>query len=349
MEKKRSPIIPIILAVAIGLATIVLLNNVIRPTPVVVAKVAVAPGTVLTSDLVEARTLPAQARPRDGFSRVEDVIGKMVVVSRAPGDWITAGILGDAAQAGIPSQLERGHVALAVRVDLASGAAGLLRPGQTVTVIGMLDPQILQQVAYSASTEAQSLSITLPNNPALPTEFAPELSGVDLPTATPTVTPTTAPPNGPLARIAISGLKVLVVPQSFRYEELPTGTSEEQMFANARSASSSQQGSVIVLDVPAQAVEAAPDLLVNPATLLAALDRYGVVYLALESGEGLDMGDEEILTLNMADLYNAINNDRSAITVPTAVPTATVTPTPTETALPPGEAVLTITAMPVAQ
>ena len=320
MEKKRSPVVPIILAVAIGLATIVLLNNVIRPTPVVVAKVAVAPGTVLTEALVEARTLPAQARPRDGFSRVEDVVGKMVVVSRAPGDWITAGILGDAAQAGIPSQLERGHVALAVRVDMASGTAGLLRPGQSVTVIGMLDPQILQEFGYSAAV-SQPYSITLPNNPVLPTEIAPELVGVGLPTATPSPTPTTEPPNGPLARIAITGLKVLVVPQSFRYEELPTGTSEEQMFANARSASSSQQGSVIVLDVPAQAVEVAPNLLVNPATLLAALDRYGVIYLVLESGEGLDLGSEEILTLNLADLYNAINNDRSAIIVPTVTPT----------------------------
>jgi len=131
------------------------------------------------------------------------------------------------------------------------------------------------------------------------------------------------------------------VPQSFRYEALPTGTSGEQMFANARSASSSQQGSVIVLDVPAQAVEAAPDLLVHPATLLAALDRYGVVYLALESGEGLDLGSEEILTLNLADLYAAVNNDRSAI----IVPTVTTTPTPTETAVPTVEP--TLTAAPV--
>ncbi len=43
MEKRRSPWIAIILAVVIGLMVIVLLNGVIRPTTVVVAKVAIAP------------------------------------------------------------------------------------------------------------------------------------------------------------------------------------------------------------------------------------------------------------------------------------------------------------------
>ena len=86
MEKRRSPWIAIILAVIIGLMVIVLLNGYIRPTSVVVAKVALAPGTRLTSDLLELRTIPMQARPRDAFERIEDVQDQVLAVGRAPGD-----------------------------------------------------------------------------------------------------------------------------------------------------------------------------------------------------------------------------------------------------------------------
>lgn len=64
MEKRRSPWIAIILAIFIGLMVIVLLNGYIRPTSVVVARAAIAPGTRLTADLLELRTIPMQARPR---------------------------------------------------------------------------------------------------------------------------------------------------------------------------------------------------------------------------------------------------------------------------------------------
>ena len=57
--KKRSPLAAIVLAVVIGLLVIALLNGVIRPTQVVVAKVSIAPGTILTDSLVELRTIPA--------------------------------------------------------------------------------------------------------------------------------------------------------------------------------------------------------------------------------------------------------------------------------------------------
>ena len=59
--KKRSPLVAIVLAVVIGLMVIALLNGVIRPTQVVVAKVSIAPGTVLTDQLVELRTIPMGA------------------------------------------------------------------------------------------------------------------------------------------------------------------------------------------------------------------------------------------------------------------------------------------------
>ncbi|MEW6504314.1 MAG: SAF domain-containing protein [Chloroflexota bacterium] len=293
--KKRSPIAAIVLAVVIGLLVIALLNGVIRPTQVVVAKVAIAPGTLLTDQLVELRTIPMGAKPADAIAKIEEVNGKMLAVGRAPGDLIVTSVLGEIASAGIPAELPEGHVALAIHVDLASGVAGLLRPGQTVTVIGMISPDILKASTTSVFT-APIAEFTSPIVSLTP--------GVS---ATPTPTPTPAPPASPLARLAITGVRVLLVPQSFRYEEVPAGASEEELFSSARTNMSAQEGSVIVLDVPTGLIEVTPGFKVDPATLLAALDQYGIIHLALEPTSGLALDVADVITLNLGELYNEIN------------------------------------------
>ena len=296
--KKRSPIAAIVLAVVIGLLVIALLNGVIRPTQVVVAKVAIAPGTVLTDQLVELHTIPMGAKPADATSKIEDVTGKILAVGRAPGDLIVTSVLGEIASAGIPAELPEGHVALAIHVDLASGVAGLLRPGQTVTVIGMISPDILKASTTSVFT-APIAEFTSPIVSLTP--------GV---TATPTPTPTPAPPASPLARLAITGVRVLLVPQSFRYEEVPAGASEEELFSSARTSMSAQEGSVIVLDVPTGLIEVTPGFNVDPATLLAALDQYGIIHLALEPTSGLTLDVADVITLNLGELYTEMNDYR---------------------------------------
>jgi Flp pilus assembly protein CpaB len=299
--RKRSPLIAIILAVVIGLMVFALLNGVVRPTQVVAAKVAIAPGTLLTDQLVELRTIPMGAKPADALTKVEDAVGKMVAVGRAPGDLIVQAALGELAGAGIPAELPEGHVALAIKVDLASGVAGLLRPGQSVTVIGMLTPDLLKNNPISVVTGAIS-------DFGLATPAATRLPGMPLATVTPTPTP--APPSAPLARIAVSGLRVLMVPQSFRYEEIPAGASQDQLYSSARTSMSAQEGSVIVLDVPTSKVEVVPGLWADPASLLAALDQYGSLHLALEPAGGLALKSNDLVTLNLGDLYTGLNDVR---------------------------------------
>jgi len=295
-NKKRSPITVIVFAVLIGFLVIALLSTTIRPTQVLVAKTSLAPGTLLTSELVEMRSIPAGGVPNDAVRSVDALNGKMLTVGRASGDFITTSVLGETAASGIPSQLEAGHLALAIRVNLASGVAGLIREGQTISVIGMLSPEVLQN-AFSAT---QNLPVGLLLPTPIPGSTIPGLN------PTPEATATPQPLQAPLARIAITGLKVLLVPQTFRYQELPPGSSSnEQMFASSMNSSSAQSGSVIVLDVPTTPVEIAPGLMVNPATLLAALDEYGKLHLALEPVDGLKMGD--VLTLNLGDLYESMN------------------------------------------
>lgn len=318
-KKKRSPIMVIGFAILIGFLVIALLNGTIRPTSVVAAKVGLAPGTLLTADLLEVRSIPAGGVPTDAFKDIKDVGGQMLTVGRAPGDLITKSVVGESAASGIPSQLEAGHVALAVRVNMASGVAGLVREGQTVTLIGMLSPDVVQSAltatTYTANPQVYNLNPADPNAPK--------------PTVTPTATP--APMQSPIVRIAISGVKVLLVPQSFRYQELPPGSGNDQMFASATTSQSAQSGSVVVLDVPLQPVEIKPGLKVNPATLLSALNEYGKLHLAIEPAGGLQTG--EILTLNLGEMYQALNQDTAisepAAVLPTDTPTVTVTPTAT--------------------
>ena len=299
--KKRSPLAAIVLAVVIGLLVIALLNGVIRPTQVVTAKVSIAPGTILTDKLVELRTIPMGAKPADATTRIEDVNGKMLAVGRAPGDLIVTSVLGEIAGAGIPAELPEGHVALAIHVDMASGVAGLLRPGQTVTVIGMIAPDILKE----NTTNVIAAPITEFMPPSLTTT-----PGALRVTASPTPTPTPAPPSSPLARLAITGLRVLMVPQSFRYEEVPAGASEDQLYSSARTSMSAQEGSVIVLDVPTGLIEVTPGFKADPATLLSALDQYGLIHLALEPTNGLGLDVSDVLTLNLGELYKEMNEYR---------------------------------------
>lgn len=299
--KKRSPLAAIVLAVVIGLLVIALLNGVIRPTQVVTAKVSIAPGTILTDKLVELRTIPMGAKPADAATRIEDVNGKMLAVGRAPGDLIVTSVLGEIAGAGIPAELPEGHVALAIHVDMASGVAGLLRPGQKVTVIGMIAPDILKE----NTTNVIAAPITEFMPPSLTTT-----PGAPRVTASPTPTPTPAPPSSPLARLAITGLRVLMVPQSFRYEEVPAGASEDQLYSSARTSMSAQEGSVIVLDVPTGLIEVTPGFKADPATLLSALDQYGLIHLALEPTKGLGLDVSDVLTLNLGELYKEMNEYR---------------------------------------
>ena len=159
----------------------------------------------------------------------------------------------------------------------ASGVAGLLRAGQTVTVIGMISPDLINEnptTVLPATIPESSLSLLSPPlrrswpPPRLPRHLL-RLRRLPL-----------------LWRAWYTGLKVLMVPQPFRYEEVPAGAPQDQLYSSARTTMSAQEGSVIVLDVPTTKIEVVPGLCVDPASLLAALDQFGSIHLALEPSAG---------------------------------------------------------------
>ena len=258
-----------------------------RTEPTVVAARALPAGTKLTSQDVRVVYIHRSARMPGAFEDPAQVADKVLAIARAAGDQITAEMVAEGAY-GLPAQIAPDTRAVAVRVNRASGVLGLLRPGDRVTVIGILDPAELglEQVFGG---------------------FGEEVS----------------PPTGPVARVLLSGLKVLVVPQDFRYEEINMG---ELVPVTAR-----RDESVVVLEAPVAPVtvtlNAQDDmnetLLVSPVELLALLDARGQIYLALEPLEGTVTAS---VGLAAADILDA------ALRAVPIVPTPTVTPTPTRRA-----------------
>jgi Flp pilus assembly protein CpaB len=307
MKKGRSPIVYIAICLGFGVLVCVFLYSYMKPTTVVEAKVSISAGTTLSADLVEIKTVPAGGLPTGYFKNVKDVVGKTIAVSRTTGDYITSDALTDSASAGVPSQLEAGHVAIAIDVNRASAVGGILREGQTVTIIGLLTPDVLSTSSSSISASEFNGQTAINGTPEAVTSSVITYSG------TPTPEPTQV--LGPLGRIAITGIRILMVPQDFQYQEIASGTDQQTVLANQQA--TSKDTSIIVLDVPNTKVEIAPGYYVNPATLIAALDKYGSIYLALESSSESTTNDSSgaDLTINLADLYNTIN--QNAETTPT--------------------------------
>ena len=220
---------------------------------------------------------------------VEQAVGKVLTTARVTGDPITSYVAGEAsASAGLPAELAPNSVAIAIKVDQATGLAGVLRPGQTVTVIGVIDPSRIQQGAYQTFTSQVNPTPAEPN------------ASVPLPTPTP------QPPPASLARVVISGLKVLVVPQSFRYEEVPPSGSGDA-FLPARTSTNLQDSSVILLEAPLTPVEIARGVVVSPAELLALLNQTAVIHLALEPAGGLTISLQSLPAADLAQLYESLS------------------------------------------
>lgn len=285
--KNKSLIFVLFVAVIAFTLVYALLLGVVKPVTVVVAKLDMAAGTRLDASLLTTRSLPAEAVPAGAYRTIAEAEGKVLSVSRVAGDIITDYVAGESDISGIPAQLEANTVAISIKVDQATGLAGMVRPGQYVTAIGIVDPQKISQRQTASVNAALDQPVT---------------------GATPAPTPTSQPPVSPASRIAVTGLKVLVVPQSFRYEELPKSSSEEALFSSARTSMS--QGSVILLQASILPVEIAPGLTASPAELLALLNQTAVIQLVLEPASGLNIDQSILYGVDLARLYQAITGIR---------------------------------------
>jgi Flp pilus assembly protein CpaB len=266
----------------------------------VLAARPIAAGTRLSTDDLIVQPINTNSRLTSALGKPEDAIGKVILIARAPGDQITLDQISDRAGVGIPAHLDPGTVAIGVHVNLASGLGGALREGDTVSVIAVLDPRELGGSLNTAPIAQVPVSLT---------------NSLEI-TATATPQPETT-----AARLTISGLKVLLVPQSFRYEEVPTDKTGQ--LSPVRSSTGAQQNNVVLLAAPLAPIEVVPGVTMSPVELLALLDERATIHLALEPREGLDRTATTI-GVQLAEVYDLLINR-----VPIPSPSVSENPTPT--------------------
>jgi Flp pilus assembly protein CpaB len=269
-------------------------------TGIVVAASSIPAGARLVEGYLELREVHTGDVLPGALTSLEEAEGQVLTVARAPGDQITADMVGSAATVGLANQLEPGHRAVAIHVNQASGLLGILRPGDRVSIVAIVDPQ-------SAQVQERT-----PVYAPITTEGveAEEIVERELP--------------GPSAHVVVMGLRVLLVPQTFRYEEtLPDESGD--MFAPARTSTSAQGDGVILLDVPTEEVEIAGGLTASPAALLPLLDAHAELHLLLEPVEG--DGAQVTVGAELGDLYRAMIGWTASLTITDPSSTTPITTT----------------------
>jgi len=234
----RSLIIVIVLALLAGFLAMGVVSKARNTAPCLVASRALPAGARLDEKAVEVREIPAAAILPGAFTSPKEVEGQLLTIPRAPGDQITADMVGSKATASVMAALKPDHRAVAVFVNKATGLAGMIQTGSRVTAVGIIDPQKLN-LRHSTG------------------EASP----------------------GPMSMVVVPGLRVLMVPDTFRYREVLPGEGGST-FAPATTLAREQEKGVVLLDVPLTPIPlTAAGPVVSPVELLALLNSQGEIHL----------------------------------------------------------------------
>ncbi len=141
-------IVNIVIAVAVGLASALIIHRTVmirskveaKPaSPVVVAAAEISPGTVLRAELLQTANWPQDLIPSRSVRSPQEIEGRVVVVPLGKGEPILLGKLApEGARGGLEALLSPDKLAFTVRVDDVSGVAGFIHPGDRVDVLANL-------------------------------------------------------------------------------------------------------------------------------------------------------------------------------------------------------------------
>lgn len=149
MSGKSGIIIPLVLAV-IG---VVLITHYVKTkegelelsaelVQVVVAKVDIPAYTKLDKTMVKTFAVPRKFLPSSAFHSLDDVDKRVTMVPILEGDHVLATMVSGRNQpVGLSLKIRKGYRAVSVGVDVVSGVAGLIRPGDKVDVLGTFPVQ----------------------------------------------------------------------------------------------------------------------------------------------------------------------------------------------------------------
>lgn len=262
----KKGIMPVLIVLLLGGITFVLvlatMGHVNERVQVVVAAQPLNPGTRISADMVKLASVHPSAVGANALRRTQDAVGQVVMVQRLPGDILTQDTVGDQASSLFASALAPDMRAVAVHVDGATGLFGIIRPGDYVSVVAVLDAN---EVLRQNLTAMQ---------PAALVEGSADAQA----------TPTPQLPQSAAARIVLSHLKVLMVPSSFRYEEVTTNSNGVMSGSGLQK---DMNSGVVLLEVPVTktAIGYLPDgsaLEASPVEVVTLLEALGKIQLALE-------------------------------------------------------------------
>ena len=108
-----------------------------RPTPIVVAREDLAPGSELSATRLAVRNMPGEFLPASvvGSQHAADVIGRTVQHAVRAGEPIQMPLLKARTPERLAERIALGRRAVTIAVDEAAAAAGLLRPGDRVDLL----------------------------------------------------------------------------------------------------------------------------------------------------------------------------------------------------------------------
>lgn len=115
----------------------------VKTGPVIVAKEELLYGQVLTLDNVQEVEFPLDGIPETAFKSFDELFGatgenkpnRVVLRTMEPTEIISKNKVSDFGEdTGVASRLERGMRAFTLRVDVASGVSGFLRPGDKIDI-----------------------------------------------------------------------------------------------------------------------------------------------------------------------------------------------------------------------
>lgn len=274
--KKTRNLLLVLAAVLAVLACIIVSSTVShfsRRVPVVVVKSHLLPGSVISEADVETRMVHPADVPAGALTALAQAVGRRAQVERWPGDVLTADHLGDAQV----FTLAPDEVAIAIAVDRVTGLSGLLRPGDRVSVIGVI-----------ASAN-------------LPTAMAMPVAGGE----------GGAPsPESPLpyAHIYLRGMRVLFIHHEFEYSppQPAAETASGGLVPVSSSPTRQAESGVVVLAAPVEpqivSVYVGTEqriIFASPAEVVALLNSVARIHLALDPAE---RADTDVYGVRLSDL-----------------------------------------------
>lgn len=140
--------------IAMGVAALVFIIAIINPfksdeneiseedlMEVVIAQDKIEQNTKITEEMIEVKKIHKDAVPESPLTKIDDVLGKIALVPMFRDDVFIKGKVDEVGSvaAGLATAVEEDMRAITMNVEQASGISGMIRPGNKVDVISVLE------------------------------------------------------------------------------------------------------------------------------------------------------------------------------------------------------------------